>query len=591
MNKCSIGYVLSVKGNQIDVILDNNVASDIVVYGDSIVKIGQIGSLVKISIGYVSLIGIITSINLNERIKDEVEKEYSNYRHAEVLLLGEISGNHFEKGITQFPLTKDEVFLLTNDELEIIHLLDRNVYPLRIGHLSSNDSIQVMVDMNKLISRHSIVIGATGTGKSNAVTVILKEISSKKELEASRIFVIDPHGEYSKVVKDDSKVFKIRSSTEMKDPNIDDLFVPFWAIDFYSLLDLFYNNLNENQLSMIAELVLERKVNSAKKTGDNPGQFTIDTPYPFSLKNLWYELDRNERRTLNNRGTDDEALVKEGNPDKLISAKFKPPGFGSSAPFIDNNLKKGIQSFLDSIRAKLLDPRYNFMFHPGDYTPNDEGVVKSDLDSLLFSWFGHDKKITIIDLSNIPSYTHHIIVGTILNIVYNSLTLLESPVNGKDFPMLIVLEEAHSYFGDTKSRQNVARNVIERISKEGRKYGAGLMMITQRPSEIGDTIISQMGTMMCLRLNNPKDKAFINGAIDSDMESITKTLSTLRTGEAIIMGESVKIPCKVKYYLKNEGFSSDPVISQKWKSQKPDLSKYSEMLSILRNSKGAPKNE
>jgi len=585
MTNQNIGFVLSVKGNKIDVILDNDFSSDIVVHGDSIVKVGQIGSLVKIPMGYVSLIGTITSIYLNERVIDEFDIEYSNFRHAEVLLLGEITGKHFEKGITQFPLTKDEVYLLTNEELEVIHLLDKYVYPIKVGNLSSNDSIEIMIDMNKLISRHSIVIGATGSGKSNAVTVVLKEISSKVELKSSRILVIDPHGEYSKVVEDDCKVFKIKTSDDSKKTNIEDLYVPYWAIDYYSLLEMFYNNLNENQLSMLAEIVLEKKSDSARKTGCDPSQFTIDTPYPFNLQKLWYQLDRNERRTINIRGTDDEALINEGDWTKLISAKFKSSGLGSSAPFIDNNSRKGIQPFLDSIRAKLLDPRYDFMFHPGEYKPDEDGIVKLDIDNLLYSWFGHEKKITIIDLSNIPAYSHHIIVGTILNIVYNSLTLLKSPVNGKEYPMLIVLEEAHSYLGEKNNKYNVAKNIIERISKEGRKYGAGLMLVTQRPSEIGDTIISQMGTMMCLRLNNPKDKSFINGAIDTDMETITKILSTLRTGEAIIFGESVKIPCRVKYYLRNEGFSSDPITSTKWRKEKPDLSKYTEMLKFLRNSR------
>jgi hypothetical protein len=234
----------------------------------------------------------------------------------------------------------------------------------------------------------------------------------------------------------------------------------------------------------------------------------------------------------------------------------------------------------------MLDPRFRFLFHPEDYTPDEKGLVKKDLDDLLFEWFGHDKKITIIDLSNIPSYTHHILVGTILNIVYNSLTFMESPVNGKDYPMLFVLEEAHTYFSNSSDEKNVARGIIERISKEGRKYGAGLMMITQRPSEIGDTIISQMGTIMCLRLNNPKDKSYVNGAIDSDMDSITKTISSLRTGEAILIGESVKVPCKVKYYLENEGFSSDPLVSEEWKKKKPNKDLYSEMLKVSRNTKG-----
>lgn len=583
MKSNNIGYVISVNGNHIDVILDNEVSSDIIVYEDSIIRIGQIGGLVKIPIGYTSLIGIITSINLNEKIKDEELVDYSSFRHAEVLLLGEISGKRFEKGVTQFPLTKDKVYLLTNEELEIIHLMDRNVYPLKVGQLSSNDSIEIMLDMNKLISRHSIIIGATGTGKSNASTVILKEIAKDRSLKSARIFVIDPHGEYSRVLKDDSKIFKIKSSGEKSS---DPLFVPYWALDFNSLLELFYNNLNETQLSYLTELILERKVESATKKGEPGLQLTLDTAYPYNLQKLWYELDRKERRTLKDRQSNTEDLVSEGDWESLKSAKFNPPGFGSSAPFIDQASRKGIQSFLDSIRSKMLDPRFDFLFHPGEYTPDENGIVKKDLDDLLFEWFGHDKKITIIDLSNIPSYTHHILVGTILNIVYNSLTFMESPVNGKEFPMLFVLEEAHTYFSNSDNRKNVAKNIIERISKEGRKYGAGLMMITQRPSEIGDTIISQMGTIMCLRLNNPKDKSYVNGAIDSDMDSITRTISTLRTGEAILIGESVKVPCKVKYYLENEGFSSDPLVSVEWKKEKPDKKLYTQMLNVSRNIKG-----
>jgi len=193
--------------------------------------------------------------------------------------------------------------------------------------------------------------------------------------------------------------------------------------------------------------------------------------------------------------------------------------------------------------TKLRIPRYNFIFKPDEWLPDVKGKVVSDLDSLLKSWIGSGKPVTILDLSGVPADILQTTIGALLRLLYEALFWSRNlSQGGRHRPLLLVMEEAHIYLND--KLDGVASKVVQRIVKEGRKYGIGAMIVSQRPSEIDPTILSQCGTFFALRLTNGSDRSHISSALSDNLDGLTNMLPILRTGEAIILGEAVKLPMR-----------------------------------------------
>ena len=217
---------------------------------------------------------------------------------------------------------------------------------------------------------------------------------------------------------------------------------------------------------------------------------------------------------------------------------------------------------LHSLGAKLRVPRFDFIFKPGDWLPSENGRVTNDLDMLLKGWIGSDKPITILDLSGVPITILNLIIGVLLRILYDALFWSRKlPEGGRNRPLLIVMEEAHNYLSSNFS--GLASDIVQRIAKEGRKYGIGAMIVSQRPSEINPSILSQCGTFFALRLSNSTDRSQITSAVTDNLEGLTSMLPILRTGEAIILGEAVKLPMRCLIDPPEKGKrpdSFDPII-------------------------------
>ncbi len=241
---------------------------------------------------------------------------------------------------------------------------------------------------------------------------------------------------------------------------------------------------------------------------------------------------------------------------------------------------------MDNMRLKIKDSRYSFLFTPGSYTPNIEGTTDKSLEELLFQWLGNAGKITILDFSDIPSEIMVSTAGTLLKIIYDALFWGQNlNIGGKNQPILVVLEEAHNYL---KAGENsIASRTVQKVAKEGRKYGVGLMLVTQRPSELDETVMSQCGTIIALRMNNNKDRGHVRGAIQDELQTMIDLLPNLRTGEAIISGEAAKIPSRVQFYkLGNAPKGSDPDVTTCWKSEADiDLLSYRKLVSLWQNQK------
>jgi hypothetical protein len=580
-----IGEIDSISGNSISVKLFDNIKSNMPVIDGVVYRIGQIGSFVRIPLGYANLYGIVTQIGagaIPDSLKEIYLKDYDSFKNTSwinIVLAGEQVSKRFERGVTQYPTTGDKVHLVTINDLDIIYGGYQDSNSITVGNISVSESLDAKIDLDKLISRHCAIVGSTGSGKSNSVAVLLEAIA-KREFPSSRILVIDPHGEYNDALSKYSRVIEINPKEEMNK-----LFIPFWALPFNELMKIFSGNLTDTNREYIREKVVDAKILSAEENKLNVSKesITADSPIPFSIKRLWFELDDTERMTFEKDRMTVSAKLSEGNIDNLTSNEYTPAGLGSSPPFL-NQKAKGLLGFLDSMRNKLKDSSYGFLFTPGALTPDSNGKIEKDIDSLFFNWLGNSLPITILDLSGIPSEIMSSISGTLLKIIYDGLFWgVNTKVGGKNQPLLIVLEEAHSYL--KAGEQSISSRTVQMIAKEGRKYGVGLLLVTQRPSELDETVLSQCGTMIALRMNNSKDRGHIRSAVQDELQSMVDLLPNLRTGEALISGEAVKIPSRVKFYkIANAPKSSDPKASEKWIETIDDTeNEYKKLLKTWRN--------
>ncbi len=300
-------------------------------------------------------------------------------------------------------------------------------------------------------------------------------------------------------------------------------------------------------------------------------EITADSPIPFNIKKLWYDLYIAEHATLRRKDDwttiafkkDREGVEIKGDVIKIHPPEFEPPAPGGASPF-KNNSNLGLNSYLTKIMGRLRDKRYEFLFNVDEY----DGFTK-DLHDLLTDWIGHDKPITIFDLSGIPFEILDLIVGTISRIVFEGMFWGRDVEGmGRQRPILFIFEEAHAYLPRSGNNQFVtgySNYAVRRIFKEGRKYGIGSVIVSQRPSELDETILSQCGTFFSLRLTNGQDQSTIKSAVPDSMSTIIELLPTLRTGEAIIVGEGVQMPCRIRFALNEpRPKSNDPEVAKCW---------------------------
>jgi uncharacterized protein len=365
--------------------------------------------------------------------------------------------------------------------------------------------------------------------------------------------------------------------------------VPFWALPFDELQALTLGGLQPNHEASLRDEVLDMKLAAAAhlQVPPAPESLTADSPVPFSIKRLWYELDKFERITfpVTAPQTDANANPPEqgGDAIQLRSARYPAASPYNQAPY-KNQRKRNIERQLDLMRSRLKDARLAFMFSPGNgYEPDLDGNVENDLDSLVRDWVGHEKAITIFDVSGLPSEILPTIVGTILRVVYDMLFWGQNlPIGGREQPLLIVLDEAHRFVPE--GTESPAHRTLSMIAKEGRKYGTGLMLVTQRPSEIDSTILSQCGSMVALRLSNSADRAKVSAAVPDDLGGLVEQLPSLRTGEGLFLGEVMPIPSRVRVRKAlRKPIGDDPKLPDAWQTPtRPDGALYTRALTNWR---------
>jgi hypothetical protein len=391
---------------------------------------------------------------------------------------------------------------------------------------------------------------------------------------------------YATALGDRARVFRIRPNEAAGERA---LWVPFWALPFVELQQLTLGGLQPNHEATIRDEVLDMKKAAAARLAvpPPPETLTADTPVPFSIKKLWYDLDKFERMTFPVSANQTDANVHPpehvGDATLLRSDRYPAASPYNQAPY-KNQKKRNLERQLDLMRSRLKDARFSFLFSPGGgYEPDLNGEVANDLNTLVRDWVGHDKPITIFDVSGLPSEVLPTIVGTMLRIVYDMLFWAQDlPIGGRLQPLLVVLDEAHRFVPE--GVDTPAHRTLSMIAKEGRKYGTGLMLVTQRPSEIDSAILSQCGSMIALRLTNSADRAKVSAAVPDDLGGLVDQLPSLRTGEGVFLGEVMPIPSRVRVRkAKQKPVGDDPKLPDVWQvPDRPDGDLYTQALANWR---------
>lgn len=584
-----LGHVINVNSSSVEIKISDDIPSAAPIVEGKLYRIGQIGTFVKFPIGALTLFGIVSSVS-NTASKDiNSDSSKKSSRYLSVQLIGEKQGDDdFQKGVGFYPTINDEVHLVTEKDLLGIYGSLSTEGLVNIGTHSSSERLPIYLDLDKLVLRHSAILGSTGSGKSNTTAHILKSIVNANQ--GSRVILIDIHGEYKDAFPTEAKVLKINDE---KLP----LVLPFWLMNFDELA-MFLVERKPGQESPNDKRLREEILNRKKLLADvlqagkvNEEFITADSPIPFDIKQLWYDLTREIVATYCTSKKDEQCkkteatCIDEGDPQLLLAPQFEPYTMGATEPY--KSQLGEMEIYAKKILSKLKDSRFNFLFSPDIY----KDFEKYDLDHLLRSWIAHDRPMTILDLSGVPFELIDLTVGVISRFLFDGMYWGRNEAyTGRNRPLLMVYEEAHSYLPNSSESMGVhgyARKAVEKIYKEGRKFGIGSMVVTQRPSEISHTILAQVGTYIALRLTNTSDQSTVSSSAPNNMTSLIDLLPSLRIGEAVIVGEAIKVPSRVRIPLvEPRPSSSDPALSEKWaQSFIADDEQYKQVITSMRTHK------
>lgn len=402
--------------------------------------------------------------------------------------------------------------------------------------LAQDSTIEVPVNGNKFFNKHIAIIGSTGSGKSNALAKIIQKARDSKNtgydgLNNSHVVIFDIHSEYRTAFPGASYL------------TINNLIIPYWLLNSEELEDLFIESNEEqshNQISVLKQSIIENKKLYFSGPADEKEKLHYDSPVFFNISEV---IDS----------------IKKSNSEMV-------PGTGATG-YKQGPLYGKLTNFITRLENKVQDVRLEFMFGNGTHETSLEKTLKQ------FLSYNDDNKsnITIIDLSGIPFEVLSITVSLISRILFDFsyyCKKIDIDMTNK-VPLLVVFEEAHKYAPkDNLSKYNASKNSIERIAKEGRKYGVTLVILSQRPSEISETIFSQCNNFIAMRLTNPDDQNFVKRLLPDSLGSLTETLPSLQAGEAILTGDSVPIPSLVRIDECTEKPSSNDIeYFKEWKKE------------------------
>ena len=517
-------------------------------------------------------------------IQDIKTNEINNYI-INTQPIGGLANDEFQQGTTSLPSPTEFAYIIDNSVMSKI-FSKNSIFSFEIGTLTQNKKIKLNVDGNKFFSKHIGIVGSTGSGKSCAVSKIIQEVVGIKQgknensdnQKNSHIILFDMHSEYK-------SAFSIEDTTNfnLNVLDIDKLKLPYWLMNSEELETLFIESNEQNshnQVSQFKKAVILNK----EKHNPNLEKVTYDTPVYFDIIEVYNYIYNMNNEVINKAEGEEQkpklndgTLVHDTNLyfDRIMN--FTTPSTSKATKASNGAFNGEFNRFISRLETKTNDKRLSFLLQPikSDGSP----YRTEDFNDILKQFLGYLNKsnITIIDLSGIPFEVLSITVSLISRLVFDfafhySKFKQDNGVNN-DIPFMIVCEEAHNYIPKSGgSEYKASKKSIERIAKEGRKYGLSLMVVSQRPSEVSDTIFSQCNNFVALRLTNIVDQSYIKNLLPNNSNSITDVLPSLSAGECLIVGDSTPMPAIVKLEMPNPLPKSESIrFHERWKEDWKDI--------------------
>lgn len=506
-----IGVVLEIAGSGSMIAIDLQRLSECADDDDpAIAMAGQVGSQVKIRVGDSWLLASVRNQRKDRRSNGSILSNIDFLGEGvEEKLTGRLHG--FRRGVTRYPVPGALIYPASTGDLKQVYASDGRPN-VEIGTVYPTRDIRAALYVDAMLGKHFALLGSTGTGKSTSAALILHRIC--QSAPDGHIVMIDPHGEYSAAFRQTGMIL-----------DVSNLQMPYWLMNFEEHCEVLLTS-DGNERQVDADILAKCLLKSRQKNrlAEHMGKITVDSPIPYLLSDL-------------SNAVQDEM----GKLDKSTT----------SAPYMR------IKNKLEEIKA---DPRYQFMF-----SGMLVGDTMAEFIGRVFRMPGQGKPISIIDVSGVPSDITSTVVAVLSRLVFDFAIWGREE---KTRPILLVCEEAHRYVPNEKNADgsSVGR-ILSRIAKEGRKYGISLGLITQRPSDLAEGVLSQCGTIISMRLNNDRDQAFVKAAMPEGARGFLDSIPALRNRECIICGEGVAIPIRVAFDNLEENkrpASEDPSFVELW---------------------------
>ncbi len=553
----------------------------------------KIGSYLKIEDGDGNcILALVKSFKMIE-VEDEnasLQDEYNGSFLVNTQPIGQLVNQNgemiFRKGIRDICIPPNGVSLA--DEQDLMKVFSSNCETsICFSTHQLNENINIEMDGDKFFSKHIAVVGSTGSGKSCTVAKIIQtaEESSNSYLNNTHIIILDIHGEYDRafpkanLLSIDNKSFSL----------------PYWLMNSEELEDMFIESQeanSHNQVSQFKQAIIENK----KKYNPNL-QVTYDAPVFFSIKEVYNYINNKNNETyyekdgINYFGILGEEIKNDQYSKFWDKQEFVESTGNSNHPKLKTKVKKGdfngeFNRFVSRLETKLNDDRLSFLM--SETKRDGEKYKTSDLNDIFKMILGYSEKksnVTIIDLSALPFEVVSIIVSIISRLVFDFSYYILRKYGENKTPFMLVYEEAHKYVPkNNESKYRNTRIAVERVAKEGRKYGLSSMIVSQRPSELSSTVFSQCNNFVVMRLTNPDDQSYVNRLLPEAAVSYGESLASLEQREALIMGDAVTTPCIINIKETNPTPKSDDIkFYTEWKEEWKNIDFFDVTEQINRN--------
>lgn len=500
----------------------------ITISDDSLVNSIQVNQIVEIDSSKTGekIIGLISKILRKSLFSEEYDAEEIclTENSVRVNLVGTFKDkdgtreNVFKRTLNTVPSLEADCYLLCGEALSkfMKSISSGSKTPLCIGKYSMSEDSEANLDGNKFLQRHAVIVGGTGSGKSWTVANIIEKAA---KLKSVNIVLFDIHGEYSPLdCLDNVKLIKVAGPS---DSNDDDktLFLPYWLLSYEEMTAMLLDRSDQNapnQSRLLFESVMEQKLKTVQENKDTvtESNLTIESPIPYDIKSVLGKL-------------------------KSKDAEIVPGAKAGTTKAGDYNGK--LTRFIQRLETKISDKRLNFMFNDNIELQKYDWLAKL-IEKLM--GFGAMKGVKIVDFSEVPSDILSVVTGLVGRLIFT----VQQWTKAEDrHPIAIFCDEAHLYLPASVDDNVSARGVknFERIAKEGRKYGVALVVISQRPSDVSKTILSQCGNFIAMRLTNPEDQNVIKRLFPDNLCDFAEMLPILDVGECLVVGDASLLPSRV----------------------------------------------